>query len=125
MKVGDIYTRRDPQGRSHIEMLEANAKRERPPKKQVDKCECCCVNESIGVASSTLGAFSIRWCAECNRQNAEPLAVLCHLIKDCQGDVSDWVKELTAFHNGEYIRWDKIKDIALNSKTDKPEEEKS
>ena len=111
-RYGDIDTRRDPQGRSHREMLDANAKRER--RKHADKCECCCVNESIGVASSTLGAFSIRWCAECNRQNAEPLGMLCHLIKDCQGDVADWVKELTAFHNGEYIRWEKIKEIALD-----------
>ncbi len=80
----------------------------------MDKCECCNVNDSVGVASSTLGGFSLRYCAECNRKNAEPLGMICHIIQDFGDDVAEWVKDLTAFHNGEYIHWDEIKKIALN-----------
>jgi hypothetical protein len=35
-------------------------------------CDVCNENPSVGVASSTLGAMSIAWCARCNQAGAEP-----------------------------------------------------
>jgi hypothetical protein len=39
-------------------------------------CDVCRKNEMIGVASSTLGAVSFAYCAECNASGAEPYGFL-------------------------------------------------
>lgn len=75
-------------------------------------CEICGVNESIGVCSSTLGAFSFAICEECMNHDAEPFGMIMGALKDANYEVAEWVKQMTTFHEGKYIDFDAIVALA-------------
>ena len=67
-------------------------------------CQCCNINISIGVACSSLGAFSLAYCADCLKHNAEPKDIVSATIESVGGlkNLAGWVKDLTYYENGEY-----------------------
>lgn len=73
-------------------------------------CQVCGRRPGIGVASSSLGAFSLCYCAECADNNAEQLAMVHATLDLCGGPdhVAPWVKTVTAWNGERYIGWDEI-----------------
>lgn len=71
------------------------------------RCECCDRRGEIaGVASSTLGPFSIVWCRQCINHRAEPKWAVEATIDCCNGaeNVDAHVlHRITVFHNGRYL----------------------
>ena len=51
-------------------------------------CQCCDKNEAIGVASSTMGAFSVAYCQKCLDAGVEPLWALVATAASC-GEIKD------------------------------------
>ena len=71
-----------------------------------NKCECCGVNDIIGVASSTLGSVSHGYCQECLNRCAEPAYMLDYTIDSCNGIDNireDIIARITTFVDGGYI----------------------
>ncbi len=65
------------------------------------KCDVCGVNEPIGVPS-TLMPYSVAYCVECAKRDAQPLVVFETLIEDADR-ADDWVNELETYTDGKYI----------------------
>lgn len=70
------------------------------------KCDCCQLNYALGVASSTLGAMSLAYCAYCLNHDAEPEWMFRFTLDSAGFDVAPWVRELTTFVKGRYVPWD-------------------
>jgi hypothetical protein len=71
------------------------------------KCTIC-GHSAIGIAASTLGAFSLNYCKECLLRGTEPIGMIFAVLDACGIEgVEDWVKELKSY-NEEYIEWDEI-----------------
>ena len=89
------------------------------------KCEVCDrKKEDVYVLSSILGPMSLAYCDECIINVAEPLfaffAVLCPYDTkipegtDLDVQFKDWIRDLKSYYMGEYIDWNKIKELAMN-----------
>lgn len=81
---------------------------------QMPTCNVCNENEAVGVASSWLGPMSNAYCAECLRQQAEPLWMFEYTWEEIGDEVADWVKILRTYTNGEYITWDEFANARRN-----------
>lgn len=70
----------------------------------IDMCEICNKNESKGVCSSQLTAFSYAYCQECLDHKAERKEMIEATLKINGGweNTADWVKDLTYFEGGKY-----------------------
>lgn len=76
------------------------------PLPDLNKCECCGVNDIIGVASSPLGPVSHGYCQECVQRYAEPAYMLDYTLDSCGGIENireDIVTRITTFVEGGYI----------------------
>lgn len=53
-----------------------------------------CGGQSVGVASSALGAVSFAYCERCLKENAEPYYMLASTIAMCGGrdKIADWMQ---------------------------------
>ena len=78
------------------------------------RCEVCERNESVGVASSVLGAFSLAFCSDCLEKKAEPFWAIRALVETCGFDLAEWAEELTTYYRGEYITMAQAKEIIKN-----------
>ena len=74
-------------------------------KVDIEKCEICELNKSIGVFSLSLGPMSMRFCKKCAEQKAHPKWVVAWTIDNIDGieNLADWTKSLTYYDDGEYI----------------------
>lgn len=73
------------------------------------RCNVCngeSEHPAVGVACSTLGAFSFAYCRACLRNRAEPFSLLSNTVLwDARGleNCAEWVHYLTTWHEGRYI----------------------
>jgi hypothetical protein len=76
----------------------------------VNLCDVCQVEPSIGTACSTLGAFSLSYCLNCQIMTAEPYGFLASTVDMLGGveAVADWVHELTTVIDGTYFTFDAV-----------------
>lgn len=67
-----------------------------------------CGREAIGVASSSLGAVSWAFCAECCKAPAEPLCMFHHIYDDVSDKGEGLRAEMNEFFtwiDGRYVSW--------------------
>jgi hypothetical protein len=71
--------------------------------------ECdVCGRAAVGVASSSLGAVSWAFCAECARKPAEPLSMFVYLYDDVSDHGQGLREEINDFYtwiDGRYVSW--------------------
>ena len=63
----------------------------------MSKCNICNRERETFVASSALGAVSFAYCNECLNREAEQKGLIQGTIEMLNGDVADWVLNLTYF----------------------------
>lgn len=72
-------------------------------------CDVCQSDKDIaGVASSTMGAFSLCFCKTCIKENAEPYFMFEYTLDSVGLEVADWVKTMKTYKDGKYITWDEF-----------------
>lgn len=63
-------------------------------------CEVCQKNESIGVASSSLGAISFAYCESCLRDGAEPYGLIVSILSmvghNWQNAVAEYIHDIVS-----------------------------
>ena len=67
----------------------------------VNKCDCCLRERASEVYSSSLGAVSFSYCKECSHMDAEPKGIIIGTIEMLDGDVAEWVLNLTYYDTEE------------------------
>ena len=71
----------------------------------MSKCDVCSERDSVGVACSALGPFSLAYCKECATQYAEPKAFCEGLLEEIGGIDNmrqDMLDSITYYENGAY-----------------------
>ena len=77
-------------------------------------CNICEQNQSVGVASSPLGAFSNAYCSTCLEKGAEPLWLWHSTFWACGGPeyIDESYREWAcSVYDNEYIYWDRIVEL--------------
>ena len=68
-------------------------------------CEVCNVNEMVAVCCSAFGAMSSAYCLECHQRMAEPEFGFSYVWESTDGNVAEWVHQMSTWKDGRYWTW--------------------
>ena len=77
-------------------------------------CDVCNRDGVIGVASSSLGAISFAFCAECCAKPAEPRFMFEYLFDDVSDNgegLAEHVNDFWTWIDGRYVGWPEFRDM--------------